>query len=885
MVEVIQGDQHRYFKYDSLGRLIRVRQPEQIPNDSLDLADAYNTSGKWTAAFVYDLMGNVKRATDANGTNIVNEYDKANRITKKCYTKQNITTTATECSQISSNDLDANTPTVEYFYDGKGLDQQQTPNYAKGKLTKVTSSVSETRYTNFDYLGRLTRMEQRTPFTGETISTAAPRVSEYEYDFAGALIKETYPSGRVVRNEFEADGDLSRIYGKANPNAIERTYANGFSYTPDGKIQRLRLGNGRWESAKFNERLQVTEMALGASDGDGSLWKLKYEYGEFENGDVNTAKNTGNIARQTISFNGLPNPLVQTFKYDSLYRLKEARETEGTGTSAPQVWKETFDYDRFGNRTGRAKITGETTSLALTQINNPTIDPNTNRFADTQVYDYDKNGNLTQYQAGQNIVRTVTFDGNNKQKYVVENNQGVGEYFYDGEGKRVKKKVYESDGITIREETIFVYSGGKLVEEYSSTTEPAPTNPTTKWTATDQLGSPRVITDSLGNVISRRDFLPFGEEITNNIGERQSLSLKYNVADGVRQKFTGYQKDDETGLDFAEARMYENRHGRFTAVDPLLASGKSANPQTFNRYVYVRNNPVLLTDPSGLCPDCDNPVDEPGTIFGGWARAYEYFKRTIGWGNESVTVREQSAPSELYTQQGKDFLDNYRNTEVENFQSRKRGNTILGTVTPGTSASSWAPYGTPEQAKRIEEVLSYEPTGTFNLLNTSYKNSIGQASNGELAGAYLGFGANLIPGGQGGKQGGKAVVLGLETLVKNSETRFVLRELAEETGGSMAKNWAIDGITRRTVTNNFGRAFNQAVERADTIFFALDGLIDDIPGALDKGRRFGFSVERRNVTNAELYTIFSNQNLFNKTQFYLNNRPVQSPVNPFRFGQ
>lgn len=68
----------------------------------------------------------------------------------------------------------------------------------------------------------------------------------------------------------------------------------------------------------------------------------------------------------------------------------------------------------------------------------------------------------------------------------------------------------------------------------------------------------------------------------------------------MRQKFTGYQKDEESGLDFAEARMYENRHGRFTAIDPLLASGKSANPQSFNRYVYVMNNPLLLTDPNGL---------------------------------------------------------------------------------------------------------------------------------------------------------------------------------------------------------------------------------------------------------------------------------------------
>ena len=46
--------------------------------------------------------------------------------------------------------------------------------------------------------------------------------------------------------------------------------------------------------------------------------------------------------------------------------------------------------------------------------------------------------------------------------------------------------------------------------------------------------------------------------------------------------------------------MYENRHGRFTAVDPLLASGKSANPQTFNRYVYCLNNPLIFTDPTGM---------------------------------------------------------------------------------------------------------------------------------------------------------------------------------------------------------------------------------------------------------------------------------------------
>lgn len=68
----------------------------------------------------------------------------------------------------------------------------------------------------------------------------------------------------------------------------------------------------------------------------------------------------------------------------------------------------------------------------------------------------------------------------------------------------------------------------------------------------------------------------------------------------MRKQFTGYERDNETDLDFAEARYYNPMHGRFTAVDPLLASGRSADPQTFNRYAYTMNRPLILTDSTGL---------------------------------------------------------------------------------------------------------------------------------------------------------------------------------------------------------------------------------------------------------------------------------------------
>jgi RHS repeat-associated protein len=115
---------------------------------------------------------------------------------------------------------------------------------------------------------------------------------------------------------------------------------------------------------------------------------------------------------------------------------------------------------------------------------------------------------------------------------------------------------------------------------------------------TDHLGSVRVVTDENGVVVSRHDYLPFGEEIPAGLGVR-TAQLGYNQLDGIRQKFTGYQRDNENGLDFAQARYYGAVSGRFTSPDPLLASGSYIDPQSWNRYTYCMNNPLVYTDPTG----------------------------------------------------------------------------------------------------------------------------------------------------------------------------------------------------------------------------------------------------------------------------------------------
>jgi len=64
--------------------------------------------------------------------------------------------------------------------------------------------------------------------------------------------------------------------------------------------------------------------------------------------------------------------------------------------------------------------------------------------------------------------------------------------------------------------------------------------------------------------------------------------------------FTGKERDGETGLDYFGARYYGSAQGRFTSPDPLLSSGRPWDPQSWNRYSYVLNNPLRYTDPLGL---------------------------------------------------------------------------------------------------------------------------------------------------------------------------------------------------------------------------------------------------------------------------------------------
>src|SRR5690606_14300338 len=130
-------------------------------------------------------------------------------------------------------------------------------------------------------------------------------------------------------------------------------------------------------------------------------------------------------------------------------------------------WKQSFAYDRYGNRTSRYQKIGSNV-LGIDNHTLPEIDPLTNRFFAGQGYVYDFNGNIIQDAEN----RAFSYDGNDKQTVVRDLNiptmpsnpdaNIIGRYYYDGEGQRVKK-------VTNSETTVFIYDArGLLIAEYST---------------------------------------------------------------------------------------------------------------------------------------------------------------------------------------------------------------------------------------------------------------------------------------------------------------------------------------------------------------------------------------------------------------------------------
>jgi RHS repeat-associated protein len=139
----------------------------------------------------------------------------------------------------------------------------------------------------------------------------------------------------------------------------------------------------------------------------------------------------------------------------------------------------------------------------------------------------------------------------------------------------------------------YIFLGGKRLARRDSSN-------TVNYYFADHLGTARIVASAAGAPCSDSDFYPFG-------GERSiSNTCSQNY------KFTGKERDSESGLDNLGARYYASAIGRFVQTDPKAQSAHLSEPQTWNRYAYVSNQPLTFFDPNGLDKFLAVYVEQPG---------------------------------------------------------------------------------------------------------------------------------------------------------------------------------------------------------------------------------------------------------------------------------
>jgi RHS repeat-associated protein len=567
------GNQRRSF-VDGLGRLTEVDEPGQSTPGS----GPYSLSTPARTLYTFDGLGNLTSVTQSSSRprtfthdslselltsqnpeagSVTYTYDNDGNVATKTDARGLKTTYSYDAlNHLTSKVYSNGDPTVSYSYSGTSC-LGQTTCYNKERITGMTDAPGGEVWC-YDSMGRV--LTDRRNTNSITLNTT------YTYNLDGSIATLTYPDGLVITYAYD---NAQRQISATDGSGI--SYASAALYTSQGAISSVTLGQsstftGISLSGTYDKRLQPIE--IKASSSAGTALDLIYGFG------LGTADN-GNVLGIT---NNLDSTRSQAFTYDPLSRIA----TAGTvNKSSSNCWGEQYTYDAWANLTAIAPPTGytgctvETLSIVVSAANQ------VNGFS------YDASGNVTGDTHNQ-----YTWNSESQIKTVA----GV-TYTYDGLGNRLEKSsgtlYWQQPGGEALEETTlagavvndYIYFAGKRIARKTSSAA-------VYYYLEDHLGTSRAITNSSGSKCYDADFYPFGGErvLTNTCPQNY--------------KFTGKERDAESGNDDYGARYYASSLGRFlspdwSAIPVPVPYANLSNPQTLNLYAMVSDNPETFADLDG----------------------------------------------------------------------------------------------------------------------------------------------------------------------------------------------------------------------------------------------------------------------------------------------
>jgi RHS repeat-associated protein len=611
VTSVTEGPTTFSFSYDIDGNLTDVtdvtpgHNPINVHTDYDRRGRKTGTSdpdmGNWS--YIYNGFGELIEQTDAKGQTTRMTYDDLGRLITK--------------TELAGT---AQAGTSQWVYD--------TVPGGVGKLVAVVSAPDD-------------RLAGQCTIPGATLTNGKRAGRSYTFNALGEIDTATEcTDGENFVTSFQYDlGRTSRI---TYPQVGVDTFVVDYAYTNLGFLHYLKdpaTDSIYWAATAMNSRGQVTS--------------------EYTRSGVETVTTrnpaTGWTTASASVAHADGDTLIQSFRYefDQLGNLRSRKRSDGLNT-AP--WEESFGYDSLNRLTSsQMKVAGQDQpwkSYILDDYGNIlTKDGNrytygvcgagphaTCGFEGGTPFVYDLNGNMT---SGND--RSVTYNAANKVVSVYShpdvsngNDTGVANFIYGAEGNRVVQSIGPSPGIesartiyvglggtgkslyerttrgSTKEHTQFIYAagvhGGNAFALKVSTTDSSSNTLTSamKYYHFDHLGSVTAISDDRGHVVSAEwggpdagiiGFDPWG-------ARRSPDGLAANPASFNQQaghrEFTGHEGIPNVGLVNMNGRVYDPLLGRFLSPDPTIAGVK--DPQAYNRYSYVLNNPLRYTDPTGYIP-------------------------------------------------------------------------------------------------------------------------------------------------------------------------------------------------------------------------------------------------------------------------------------------
>lgn len=590
-------------EYDDLGRVVKVFEPDEPGTAALTVAyngltvartnrkgqtttETKNSQGQKISvtdamgnvtAYAYDPFGNLVRTADPAGNEIRNAYDLRGRKTHTSDPDLGLWTYDYNALGELVKQTDAKSQVTTQSYDKLGrmiqrIEPGLTSNWTydtaangKGKLHQATTNAGYSRTHAYDAQGR----PQSTQFTlGSGNPTLTTGVA---YDSTGRAYQQTYPSGLIVKQIYNAygfvaevrNGSTNALYWRAEQmdaegHLIKETAGNGvvtdYGYRADsGRLENITAYAGATQIQGHAYQYDTIGNVTTVADAPGSQLEIRGGYDALNRLTLTDITVNGVTTQQNLTYNAIGNILsksgVGNYTYgDALHKHAVTAVTGGPANLS-------YSYDANGNL-----INGAGRSVTWTAWNMPA---SITSGGQTQSWTYGpEHDRYKMVAAG----RTTWYI-----------NPSV------HQGGHYEQTLYTS-GTTEHRHTL--YGGGRAIGEVLTFSGGAASQ--TRYFHSDQQGSIVAVTNETGVVINRYRYDPWGKQ-TVALGSNTGIAQ-------TRQGHTGHEMLDN-GLTHMNGRLYDPVLSRFVSADPYIQAPDDL--QSFNRYTYVMNNPLGNTDPTG----------------------------------------------------------------------------------------------------------------------------------------------------------------------------------------------------------------------------------------------------------------------------------------------